>query len=218
MHDVRDRLPTIKDQGRRGTCVAFAATTGHEMLRADGVDLSEEFMHWAAKERDGLPDVAEGTTLAAAARALADLGQPPEVLWPYDDARDVRDPAYRPSDEAITEAAGRRLAGGHAISPTSAALRDALDQGLPVLLGLRIHATWFGQLSDGRIPVPAADAVALGGHAVLLAGYEDGGVAAGEDGYFIVRNSWGEDWGDGGYGYLPYAYVAAHGLQAWVLA
>ncbi len=76
------------------------------------------------------------------------------------------------------------------------------------------RADWHTS-SSGHIAVPAAHAVALGGHAVLLAGFDD--AAGGGAGHFIVRNSWGTSWGDGGYGYLPYAYVAAHGLQAWAL-
>ena len=59
-------------------------------LRTSGEDLCEEFLHWGAKQRDGLPRTVEGTTLAAAARTLADLGQPPEHHWPYDEARDYR--------------------------------------------------------------------------------------------------------------------------------
>jgi hypothetical protein len=213
--DLRNRQSPIKDQGRRGTCVAFAATAGHEMLRADGVDLGEEFMHWAAKQRDGLPAAMEGTTLAAAASALAEAGQPPEHLWPYDDTRDQWAATYHPSDEACAAAALRCLRGGHVLQPTSAALRDALDQGLAVLLGMRLYGTWYMPSAEGQIALPADGAVALGGHAVLLVGY-DGDVTAG--GHFIVRNSWGSDWGEGGYGYLPGAYVDAHGLQAWGLA
>lgn len=45
-----------------------------------------------------------------------------------------------------------------------------------------------------------------GGHAMLLVGYEDDDSVAG-GGYFIVRNSWGGDWGEAGYGKLPYAYA-----------
>jgi len=212
--DLRDRQSPIKDQGRRGTCVAFAATAGHEMLRADGEDLGAEFLHWAAKSRDGLPAAAEGTTLAAAAVALAEVGQPPEQLWPYDDTRDQWAASYRPPDEAHAAAALRRLRGGHALEPTPAALRDALDQGLAVVLGIRLYATWYAPSPEGWITLPTPGAVALGGHAVLLVGYDDDPTASG---HFIVRNSWGDDRGDGGYAYLPEAYVAAHGLQAWGL-
>jgi len=216
VRDLRDRQSPIKDQGRRGACVAFAATAGHEMLRVDGEDLGEEFLHWAAKERDGLPATTEGTTLAAAAAALADVGQPRESLWPYDDRRDQWAPGYGPPDEILDDAARRRVRGGRALPPTPPALREALDEGLAVLLGIRLYATWYALDADGRIALPAAGAVAFGGHAVLVVGYGAGD--AGAPNHFIVRNSWGEDWGVGGYGYLPDAYVDAHGLQAWGLA
>ena len=53
----------------------------------------------------------------------------------------------------------------------------------------------------------------LGGHAVLAVGYDseievnrdaDGKI---EKGAFIIKNSWGEKWGDGGFAYLPFHYV-----------
>ena len=44
----------------------------------------------------------------------------------------------------------------------------------------------------------AAVRTSLGGHAMLLVGYDDG------DGTFIVRNSWGADWGDRGYCRMSY--------------
>lgn len=211
--DRRARLGPVKDQGQRGTCVAFAATAGHELLRGDGEDLSEEFLHWAAKRRDGLPQQAEGTTLAAAARALAEAGQPPEAAWPYDERRDQWAASYCPPPGAEAAARTRRLAGGTALEPTAAAVRAALVAGQAVLLGVRLFATWHRPGPGGRIERPAPDAPALGGHAVLVVGYQ-----AGADGErFVVRNSWGADWGDGGYGYLSYDYIDRYGLQALVL-
>jgi C1A family cysteine protease len=48
-------------------------------------------------------------------------------------------------------------------------------------------------------------------HAVLVVGYIDGGTL---DEHFIIRNSWGQSWGDAGYGYLPYSYVRQLGVLA----
>ena len=41
----------------------------------------------------------------------------------------------------------------------------------------------------------------LGGHAVCLVGYDDA------HNWFIARNSWGPNWGDHGYFYMPYQVI-----------
>ena len=53
----------------------------------------------------------------------------------------------------------------------------------------------------------------LGVHGMLIVGYVDNAAAPG-GGYFLVRNSLGEAWGNRGYGKLPYAYVACFALEA----
>jgi len=53
----------------------------------------------------------------------------------------------------------------------------------------------------------------LGVHGMLIVGYVDSTSSPG-GGYFIVRNSLGEAWGNRGYGKLPYAYVACFALEA----
>lgn len=83
---------------------------------------------------------------------------------------------------------------------------------MPVCAGL---ATFEGCDADGRFEFPETEDVAgklvsksafKGGHEVLFVGYEDDPAEKG-GGRFIVRNSWGEEWGDGGYGTVSYAYV-----------
>ena len=53
----------------------------------------------------------------------------------------------------------------------------------------------------GLIPLPVGQVI--GGHAIFLCGYDDSREV------FKFKNSWGTNWGDGGYGYLPYAYLLA---------
>jgi hypothetical protein len=48
---------------------------------------------------------------------------------------------------------------------------------------------------------------------MLIVGYVDNAASPG-GGYFLVRNSLGEAWGNRGYGKLPYAYVACFALEA----
>jgi GNAT superfamily N-acetyltransferase len=49
------------------------------------------------------------------------------------------------------------------------------------------------------------------GHSVTLVGYDD------TKKRFVFRNSWGTNWGDAGYGYLPYEYLERYQQEAWVL-
>ena len=53
----------------------------------------------------------------------------------------------------------------------------------------------------------------LGRHGLLVVGYEDDPKTIG-GGYFIIRNSLGEDWGNKGYGRMPYAYLECFALEA----
>jgi C1A family cysteine protease len=67
--------------------------------------------------------------------------------------------------------------------------------------------------NGGLIAFPSKKNKLLGGHAVVVIGYDDKKVIEiAEDndktiGAFKIRNSWGEDWGEEGYGWLPYKYL-----------
>jgi C1A family cysteine protease len=53
----------------------------------------------------------------------------------------------------------------------------------------------------GIMPMPQQSEKLMGGHAVLCVGYDDAKKV------FIIRNSWGDQWGDKGYFYMPYSYA-----------
>ena len=59
------------------------------------------------------------------------------------------------------------------------------------------------------VPLPDVNnEEALGGHAILVSGYDD------KKRVWIMRNSWGADWGDKGYFYLPYEYLLDSSLSS----
>ncbi len=162
--DLRGLYPPVRDQGKRGTCVSFATTASHEQHRGQGEELSPEFLHWAAKTLDGVPHT-EGTTLRAAAEALANLGQAGESLWHYDERRDQFVALYQPPAAARTDALTRCWTRGGAIPSGVAELRAALDAGRsPVLAAWPVRQcyaarwyAWWGPPSTGNArPLPAA--------------------------------------------------------------
>lgn len=63
--------------------------------------------------------------------------------------------------------------------------------------------TGMSVAATGMVPMPALHEKALGGHAVLLVGYDDAAQR------FLVMNSWGTSWGMQGFFTIPYAYVTS---------
>jgi len=213
--DLRPSLPTVRDQGARSTCLAFAVTAAHEIIRNDhnGVieDLSEEVLYWGCKQVDG--DREPGSVFSSASAALMQWGQPREELWPYNGNRDDTDLSYSPPDGAL-DGASCFKAPMRRISANIQSIKSWLSRGYTVALGI-ILCQGFYTPFRGTIPMPISDEELTEGHAILVVGYEDSS-AVGE-GFLVLRNSWGVDWGEEGYAYLPYTYIELYGGEAWIV-
>lgn len=216
--DLRAALAAVRDQGQRGTCLAFAVTSAHEFERITeyGANqyLSEEVLFWGAREyRKHQPNDTGGINIDSTAKALSTWGQPGDHMWPYDEARDDTALDYRPPVEAINPGNCFR-ANLIIISTAVTDILDCLRGRHAVVLAVRMSDCFF-YTTNGWIDVPGPYETILHNHAILIAGFvEDASVAGG--GYFIFRNSWGGTWGDGGYGYLPFDYVTLCGIQACI--
>lgn len=91
-------------------------------------------------------------------------------------------------------------------------IKNALLCDFPVAAAVNIYGNWDGKAKGnrhkGEIEMPNDQGIKRrGSHAIILTGFHDGREI------FEFRNSWGEDWGDGGYGYLPYAYVQKYATE-----
>ncbi len=209
MIDHAPDLLEVRDQGMRGTCLAFAATAVHEHARhrrrARVCDqLSVELLFWRCKQLDGYP-ADDGTTFQAARAALSDPGQSAEALWPYDDARD-----HTANYDAPTEALGAdelRRATMEPIAAELGAVRVALEAGHSLVVGIEL---WDGFYDCGSADLPAPNADLDGaGHAVCLVGFD-------EDRRSVkVRNSWGTRWGEHGYAWLSVDALPEVLREAW---
>jgi C1A family cysteine protease len=205
--DLRALMAPVRDQGQRGTCLAFAVTAAHEMGRSAGTppdDLSVEALYWGCKRTDG--NWNDGTTFASASVTLARWGQPLDADWPYDPTR-AEGVAYSPPTRP--GGTGWFRAGLRQTATALADVRSTLDAGIPVALGLTVFDTFFTPDANGQIADPPPGASPRGRHAVLAVGHQPGSL--------LVRNSWGTTWALGGYGWIGDTYVAAHAGDAWVL-
>lgn len=210
--DLRPELGPVRDQGPRGTCLAFAVTAAHEQARGRRRgyrpdNLGEEVLYWACKQVDD--DQALGTSPQSAARALTATGQSAAELWPYDGGRDDTAANYVPPAVALEIAAMRRAT----LQGTAAdldSLRDLMRDAHAVVLGIELWPAFYdAHGGDLGVPVPAD---LLGDrHAVALVGFDDHAQQ------LLLRNSWGDTWGDAGHGRLPYAALPVVGQGAWTL-
>ena len=84
---MTNQFPAPRNQGNRGTCVAFASTAFLEFKlggsRPQTTALSEQFVYWACKQNDKLPTVS-GTYLRVARKVLASLGACHASTWTYE--------------------------------------------------------------------------------------------------------------------------------------
>lgn len=229
----------IRDQGMRGTCVAFAtaALLEHRALSsaAASTDLSEQYLYWAIKTQTADPwHTIDGTTLGFARDALGTNGVCSEQSWPYDPVPQPgnipQESVTDPSNHAHSEAAALRHLGVHRTGSTSGnaqVLLEELSRCEPVAIALPVFRDSLQPQSNnwntsvgllyGRVLDPPPTSIVEGGHAVTVVGFApDPGEPNG--GYFIIRNSWGVEWGrllpasgsfapTAGYGQVSATYV-----------
>lgn len=214
----------VKNQGRRPSCAIFAVVSALEFQNAEVSGhvekFSEEYLTWAVRKTvqrlpaAGTAEVAaaaedkdDGFTLSEVVAALRAYGIPLQSSMPNTFGRKI-DSIEDPPIPIISEARSHQRVFVHHLPGRDAATRlnnivQALNAGVPVAVGMgwpNYRSIRTGYLS-GQKPT--------GGHAVTLVGYTS---ATGriEDAVFIFKNSWGVDWGQGGYGTATYGYLSSN--------
>lgn len=130
-------------------------------------------------------------------------GSVPEQLFPYDTS------VWPPVEPVGLDSIAR----GYRLNTYYRRVRTVMDckavlQHVPVSVAVTINRDWYDAV-QGRIPKLQKPYVPTGGHSVLLLGYDD------EKSEFIFQNSWGIEWGDKGFGYLPYEVFHETCIESW---
>lgn len=219
--DLRSEMTSVKHQGARGTCSAFAASGLMEFLisqrTGEDVDLSEQYNYWATKTyaltNHMLQSSYENSDGHAGFMAVEtyQLGSMLESEWEYENynwfqLNDIRCNQNNLTKECFTGAipeGAERI--DYKIKPQYIEISKIgeflLTQKRPVV----INVTWYFEAvnknGDFHMPTQKDLEGAVGGHVILLVGYDS------RTEQFIFKNSYGENWGNNGYGTMPRKYI-----------
>ena len=221
--DLRAWCSPIEDQQQLGSCTANAAVGIVEYYerRAFGkhIDGSRLFVYKVI--RNLMKEIGDtGGYLRTAMAALCLCGVPPEEYWPYTDHKpdfDLDPPpfVYAIADnyEGLTYFCHDPFGLDLNTTQILTSVKLYLAAGIPSMFGFYGFPSFEQSDGTGLIPFPTANERAAWGHAVVAVGYDDakeiGNVLSGvvTKGALLLRNSWGMNWGEDGYGWLPYEYV-----------
>jgi len=199
--DLRSLCSPVENQGSYNSCTTFGIIGLMEFLeikeKRQFVDLSHLFLFRAEHAAEGTLGKNEGAAIIDGIKCVETYGVCTEELWPYVDANfDVNPPPMCYAD-ALT----RKVIATMYISSVED-VKDCIASGYPVTCGIEVHESLESDYvaSTGIIPIPQPGEQILGGHCIVVVGFLE------EKQCWIVRNSWGPNWGDNGYCYLPYAY------------
>lgn len=205
-----EHLPPVYDQCSVGSCTAQALACAVEALlpRAGYAAERPDRAALYRRERDMIGTAYEdsGAILADGVEVLR-RGWEAELMEPapfFD--RSWRTPAAMLADDAP------RLISAEALDFDPLTIATELDAGHVVVVGLQVTEQWSAAWGASSLPEPGGRVI--GGHAVALVGYSLARRC------WVVRNSWGTAWGEGGNALLPWAWTEmpwvgeAHSLRA----
>ncbi len=211
--DLRHLLPAaVPAQGPRPLCVPFALTAGHEARRSSAANLTDalapEALWWTCTQRGQTS--AMGLLLEHGAAALTAPGQPFLGDWPYNASLGSGSEPPPASADSVPWLSAEFCDVPVANDGIEDRIEVTLAAGVPVILILELTNEFEKPDEHGVVAVPDLSAPAGDYHAVLVVGAAHH--VAGR--HFLVRNSWGDWWGLGGYCWLPVAYLIDFCVQA----
>lgn len=200
-------LPFVYDQGPTSSCtgnaIAAAIQYGLKCQSKDPFLPSRLFIYYNERLMEGtINDPDAGAMIRDGIKSVAKQGVCPETYWPFDLNRVVEKPdlnAYNQAQRSIIKQYSR-------VPVKLANIQNVLIHNIPIVFGMTLYGSFMENsvALNGIVPMPSSTDSIVGGHAMLIVGFDDKN--------FIVRNSWGEGWGDKGYCYIPHEYLTNENL------
>jgi len=215
-YTLTDKFPPIGDQGKYGTCVAWAVGYNTKTM-VNGLSMGYGASDLASANKQFSPvdlftaiddakkgDNCGGTNFNYAMDVVQNRGIATLATAPY--TTDLGTCSQNTLDPAWTqEAADYKFKWWRKIDATVDAIKENISQNVPVIFGARLADNFMSHSSDEVISSATSyDNVGQHAyHAMVIAGYDD---SKGPNGAFRCINSWGTSWGGNGYFWVDYNF------------
>ena len=210
MVNLTSQCPPVYDQGSLGSCTANAigAAFQFDLLKQNLSDFmpSRLFIYYNERAIENTISTDSGAQIRDGIKTVAKLGVCSEASWSYI----ISEFAVKPYHTCYTEATQNKAVSYRRVSRDINQMKGCLAEGYPFVIGFSVftafESTQVRQTGVLNLPDLHTEEF-MGGHAVLVVGYDD------NSNRFMVRNSWGANWGQSGYFTMPYEYLLNEGLS-----
>lgn len=213
--DLRNVCPPVYDQGKLGSCTANAigGAFQYELIKqkAQSFMPSRLFIYYNERVIENTVNNDNGAMIRDGIKTVNKQGVCPEEMWPYN----ISEFAQKPQSGCYKEALKHQVLSYHRVLRDINQMKGCLSEGSPFVFGFSVYESFESPqvAQTGIVNLPLKTEALLGGHAVAAVGYDD------DQKRFIVRNSWGDKWGQKGYFTMPFEYLLNEKLSSdfWMI-
>lgn len=210
MVDLRKYASKIEDQGNLGSCTGNAITTAYEVMvnklyPESFTELSSLYVYYHGRLFSDDLDNDAGAYIRDGLKSVKNYGVCSEELWPYM----IEKFSVQPYPRCYLDASKRKIT-EYNILYTNDEIKEILAGERPVVVCIELFYDFPNiQKDDPYVKMPDRFTYSIGYHAVTLMGYDDSKEC------FLLKNSYGNQWGDNGYAWIPYDYITEYACERW---
>lgn len=238
-NDFRSRFSGVRSQGSIGSCTGFSSIVGvleyaFKNTNNDITQFSPLFQYKMTRNLMNLKGDT-GASIRASMKSLAVYGAVPEKDYPY--TTDLNKFDLEPNENLKFLAQNFQALKYIRVDQRNMTTSDILKElrkysaaNVPITFGFTVYNDAWKQANaslssgGGAFPFPKSNDTVAGGHAICIAGHSDTKVITNKSdgtkttGAFLFKNSWGTQWGEKGFGWLPYKYIEQQlAMDFWLL-